>query len=222
MNYDTLYKHSAAGLYYVYAYLDPRNPGRYDCITSTMFYEPFYIGKGTRNRYRIHMSFKKQRHPLYNKINKIKTTTGQDPYTVIISTFESEDEAYEFERILIEHLTTMSTKLTNVKPGGVDKGLKYNQVTSRRHPSKFKGVPRSENVKQKISAAKKQHNPNTKRWLVVSPDGQKYTPPSLAQLIVDQLGYTQHGYKVLINVHLQGRHRVERGQMTGWQIYELK
>lgn len=220
MNYDTLYRHSA-NTYYVYVYLDPRKTGHYDCISASMCYEPFYVGKGTDNRYRIHLSLKNKRHPFYSKINKIKTTTGDDPYTVILAAFDTEEEAYAFEHTLIERLLCSSIKLTNIKPGGADKGLTYKQTHSGKRVSKFKNIPRSEAVKQKISTSKKQHNPNTKRWLAISPEGKNYTPISLAQLIVDELGYAPSGYKALINVHLDGRHHVKRGQMKGWQIYAL-
>jgi hypothetical protein len=65
-------------MYYVYAYLDPRKPGTYRYKTdfgwATFDHEPYYIGKGIRNRYTVHveMAVKKQRRGLkYSKIRKI-------------------------------------------------------------------------------------------------------------------------------------------------------
>lgn len=41
--------------FYVYAYLDPRKPGEYKYGNLTFNYEPFYIGKGRRNRINQHL-----------------------------------------------------------------------------------------------------------------------------------------------------------------------
>ena len=58
---------------YVYVYLDPRKPGEYVYGKYKFNYEPFYIGKGSRNRMYSHINIKslncdKNKH----KANRIK------------------------------------------------------------------------------------------------------------------------------------------------------
>lgn len=221
MNYDYLFKHSSKNQYYVYVYLNPHMRGHYDSITSTLLFEPFYVGKGCRNRYRVHLSMKGKQHPFYNKINKIKSL-GQDPFTVIVASFYTEQEAFDFEVQLIALYTSSGIQLTNLEPGGRIHGPGRVQNTHKApRRSKFKGIPRSESVKQKISDSKLAFHPTAKHWLVVSPDGIEYRTKQLRQLIEYQLGFTYNNYKTLINVHLSNRNLVTSGRMKGWQIFAL-
>jgi len=58
--------------YYVYIYLDPRKPGRYTYGNFvTFFYEPFYVGKGTGDRWRYHL----QKKSMERCTNKHKNNT---------------------------------------------------------------------------------------------------------------------------------------------------
>lgn len=58
--------------FYVYVYLDPRKLGKYCYKDFSFLYEPFYIGKGTSDRYLpcAHTDIKDNIY-LANKINKI-------------------------------------------------------------------------------------------------------------------------------------------------------
>ncbi len=79
-------------MYYVYIYIDPRNN------------KPFYIGKGSGNRCYKHLSetIKNTTNP--HKTRKIQSIL-RDGYTPIIKKvkyFDNEDDAYDYEYILIE------------------------------------------------------------------------------------------------------------------------
>jgi len=52
---------------YIYAYLDPRKPGKYKYGEYSFSYEPFYIGKGYGNR-------------MYNHLTKKQLESGVNPY----------------------------------------------------------------------------------------------------------------------------------------------
>lgn len=43
--------------FYIYIYTDPRKPGKfiYEGVDICFLFEPFYIGKGTKNRYKVHI-----------------------------------------------------------------------------------------------------------------------------------------------------------------------
>lgn len=221
MNYDHLFKHSAMDQFYVYAYLDPTVPGRFDSLTSTMLAQPFYVGKGRKNRYRVHLSIKGKKHPFYHKIQKLKDA-GHEPHTVILASFDTEDDAFAFEVQLIAHYATQNIKLTNLEPGGRIHGpSRLPNALSAPRTSRARGVPRTPDVKQKISQSKLLFHPTAKHWLVISPTGDNYRTKSLRQLIEHQLGFSYNNYKTLINVHLAGRSTVEAGTMKGWQIFEL-
>ena len=43
--------------FYVYALLDPRKPGAYEYEDICFLYEPFYIGKGSKNRCYDHFRY---------------------------------------------------------------------------------------------------------------------------------------------------------------------
>jgi len=75
--------------YYVYIYLDPRKPRVYQYGSYEFKCEPFYIGKGSRNRW------KDNRRNKYfkNKLNKIKKS-GLEP--IIIKFRENLDEKNSF------------------------------------------------------------------------------------------------------------------------------
>jgi hypothetical protein len=180
------------------------------------------VGKGTGNRYRSHLSTPHKQHPLIHKIRKIRQETNQDPYTVIIASFDTEDDAYAFEIKLIAHYKHQSIPLTNLEPGGRIHGpCRSPNVYKKRPPSTRKGIPRTTDIKQKISTSKKTHHPTAKHWLLISPDGVEYRTKSLCQTVMDTLHFTHNNYKVLINAHLAGKTKIQRGTMAGWQIFEL-
>jgi hypothetical protein len=78
-------------MYYVYGLLDP--------ITN----QPFYIGKGSANRYEHHLTESKDNTSNIRKWYKIQKlrNRGFEPKIEIYQYFDLEDDAYEYEEILI-------------------------------------------------------------------------------------------------------------------------
>lgn len=69
--------------FYVYIYLDPRKPNKYEYIINdnlcVLDYEPFYVGKGCGKRLKMHIT----EHSLKTSTNKYKIYQIQD-YTIEI------------------------------------------------------------------------------------------------------------------------------------------
>lgn len=98
--------------FYVYVYLDPRKPGNYEYESICFLYEPFYIGKGTGRRYKVHLcDAKKEHHNDCNnvKINKIRSIlrNNYEPIIYFYDTNMLECEALTQEKILISQIGTL-------------------------------------------------------------------------------------------------------------------
>lgn len=107
-------------VYYVYAYLDPRKPGKYEYEDYSFEYEPIYIGKGTKSRILKHLKNEKINPIKINKINSIKKE-GLLPILVKIIDNISNEESLEIEKNLIKIIGRYCKKegpLTNYSPGG--------------------------------------------------------------------------------------------------------
>jgi hypothetical protein len=80
-------------MYYVYELIDPR------------VNLPFYVGKGKDKRVYFHLSeksrAKSENKRKYNKIQKIREN-GYEPQIKIVKYFENENDAYDYEELLIE------------------------------------------------------------------------------------------------------------------------
>lgn len=133
--------------YYVYAIINPKTD------------KPFYIGKGTGNRYRQHLSDKEAysvNKRLTGKIRLIREETGNDPEIHILHDNLEESTAYEIEEKLI---------LEYGRKGYEDHGILMNHLESGRPPSysgennPFYGKTHSEETRKKMSEAKKDFVP---------------------------------------------------------------
>jgi len=84
--------------YYVYVYLDSRRFGHYSYQNHISFlYEPFYVGKGTKYRWKPNGHILNYNHPTSNKIKKI----GCCSVLTIREFFPTEQEAFDREIELI-------------------------------------------------------------------------------------------------------------------------
>lgn len=107
---------------YVYVLLDPRKPTKFEYGDTCFLYEPYYVGKGTReDRIRQHFSEynrKKDNRFKAGVINKIKAAGFNGVlYTVRIKESLSEEEANKHEIETIKHLKE-KFRLTNLTEGG--------------------------------------------------------------------------------------------------------
>lgn len=109
--------------FYIYAYLDPRKPGKFIYDDYEFNFEPFYIGKGKGKRYLKHLqklSF--ETNPLRsNKINKI-ISSKLTPIIIKLHSDLIENDAYKKESEIIKKIGRIDIKtgsLTNLNDGGI-------------------------------------------------------------------------------------------------------
>lgn len=116
------------GDFYVYIYLDPRKPGSFMYNNLEFNFEPFYVGKGTKNR--AHSGIRDKKKSL--KTSKIGSILKSGNFPIIIKLYENitNDEAFtkEIETILkIGRIDNKTGPLTNMTDGGTGgTGLKHN------------------------------------------------------------------------------------------------
>lgn len=146
---------------YVYAYLDPRKPGKY-CYEECIFdYEPFYVGCGKNNRLLSHLKEAKGKghnHKL-NKIRKL-TTMNLEPIIITIQTGMTDADAKNLEKRLISLIGRHDLKkgpLTNLTDGGDGvMGYTISEKTKKRWSTNRKGKGNPMYGKNHTSESRKQ------------------------------------------------------------------
>jgi hypothetical protein len=113
--------------YYVYAYLDPRKPGKFIYGNYCFEFEPFYIGKGKGQRLMKHVDFIKLRdmdvHNNQYKYNIIKQILGAGLEPIIVKVEEGLTNltSLNLEKLIIESIGLRingNGSLTNLTIGG--------------------------------------------------------------------------------------------------------
>lgn len=120
--------------FYVYVYLDPRKKSIYNYSDLEFEYEPFYVGKGSGNRYLYHLREQKKNT---HKINKISNIINDGFNPIILKIFEnlSEDVAFIKEIELIEKIgrkVNHTGSLTNYLKGGIGDGFSLSNHPNRK------------------------------------------------------------------------------------------
>jgi hypothetical protein len=110
--------------YYVYCLLDSTKRVRYENpnLDFCFIYEPFYVGKGKKRRFRAHFMPSSLRIDTFknNKIKKI-LESGSEVLSEVLVRDLTEDEAYTQEQLIITNIgrRDMNTgPLTNLSDGG--------------------------------------------------------------------------------------------------------
>jgi hypothetical protein len=99
-------------IYYNYAYLEPRKPGKFAYKNICFLYEPIYIGKGKNNRKYDHLiyfnnnKYHKLNKILLNKLNKIYLNKIEPIICDFYYTL-NEKLAYDNEKLLINEIGTI-------------------------------------------------------------------------------------------------------------------
>jgi len=172
--------------FYVYAYLDPRKPGKYIYGEYSFYYEPFYIGKGFGNRKNVHLNENKNNTTnryKFNKIQKIIREINENPIIILIEFNLTEKQSFILETKYIQTIGRLDFKvgpLTNLTNGGDGPSGQIHSEETRNKISKSKigeknpmfGKTPSDKTKQKMSDnsyMKKLSNEERKEW------GKKYS-----------------------------------------------
>lgn len=106
--------------YYIYVYLDPRKPGRYEFENLSFPFEPIYVGKGKHNRDMYHWKYYCDNEILRRKLIKIKND-NLEPIIMRIQDHLSESAALENEARIIKsigRLNLLEGSLCNLTNGG--------------------------------------------------------------------------------------------------------
>jgi hypothetical protein len=110
--------------FYVYVYLNPLNPGKYQYQDFCFEFEPFYVGKGRNERHQIHVNKVKRNnygnHPKYHKIKEI-IDFGMEPIIIKVAQDLLEDDSFLLEKKLIKSIGRKDLSqgpLTNLTDGG--------------------------------------------------------------------------------------------------------
>lgn len=121
--------------YYVYQLIDHRTG------------QPFYVGKGSGDRKDKHVQLVRLGRSTENRykdkiIRDIYSETGRYPESVIVSEFDDEIQAYNYETLLIE-------KYGIYKEGGI-----LSNILKDSKPPSAKGKKRTDETRKKLSNAK--------------------------------------------------------------------
>lgn len=160
----------------------------------------FYIGKGKRSR-AYAMS---NRNPYWNNI----VAKYGKPTVKLLAGWNTEQEAFDHEKLLILSFKDMGYKLANITEGGEGtSGYKHTpeQIEKNRQAKLGKtpwnkGVAMADEQKVKLSLAKigkqsprkgKTHTPETIEKMRIAKLGKKHTPESIEKSRLKKLGKKQ-------------------------------
>ncbi len=155
--------------YFVYIYLDPRKPGKYVYGELIFDYEPFYAGKGSRERHTHHLSYAKRNTKTESKSIKVRKINKiileeLEPIIKKLKIGMTDRESYDYEEEVIKTIGRQNINtgpLTNLRPGGYIASIESAELRKRIVQGQ-KRVQCSEETKKKISDKNKGKSPPNK------------------------------------------------------------
>jgi len=150
--------------YYVYMYLDIRKSGEWRYQSHILHYQPFYVGKGCRNRYKDHLiaAYSNKSDDRKSRIiRKIKNELGVDPIILKIAENLSEVEAtlLEIDLILTFGRLDLGTGILCNHTDGGD-GLKNPSTETKNKLSIFQKQAWREDIEFREKMIKSIRNPS--------------------------------------------------------------
>lgn len=225
-------------MFYVYVYLDPRKPGIYNFDPYQFDFKPFYIGKGSGNRYKVLYN----RNKWFKNICKAINNVGFEP--IVVKLYWNIDELMTFkeeERLikLIGRRDLGRGPLLNFTDGGfsgiagriISKETKQKQSTSlkKKYKNSNLAAVHSKTMKRKykngtikhpwigkkhsLKTKEKMSNSNRNKiftYKLTSPTGETYTVTSLRNFCLKN-GLTQSNMCNHINYPTKFKH------CNGWK-----
>lgn len=202
-------------MYFIYVYLDTRKRGSYSYVNLDFEYEPFYVGKGTKERHLSHLRIAKGlRKGKDNRvIDRIKSILddGYEPQIIKIYDNLTRDtyNVLEIETIKTISKNSFGGPLLNIMDGGNggitwegqhhNKGKKLEEIV---------GQDRSRDLKSKLSSLASERigemNPNFGNKGELNPNtGRKHTENELIKMRIAAnnqfLSYTEEEISTIIS-----------------------
>ncbi len=147
--------------YYVYIYLDHRKPGWFTYGNLKFVFEPFYVGKGYKNRMNDHRreNTELRKKYIFNKINKIFVETGKEPISFKYQENMLEQSAYDLKEEIVDLIGRKNLNrgpLINLVDGGNKRRTPVLTEKQKNHSGKFKkGIRQKEEYIIKADNARK-------------------------------------------------------------------
>jgi len=222
-------------MYYVYLYLDPRKKGSYSYGDFHFEYEPFYVGKGIKDRYLSHLRIARgSRRGKNNKIiSKIKSIINDGSEPIIFKFLENlnKDEYNTQEIYLIKSIGKCcdnSGPLLNITDGG-DGGVTWvgEHHNKNKRLEDIVGYERSIELRKKISedASKRigELNPNFGNIGEMNPNyGRKHTEEELKKMsesVRNQFAsYSEEEINLMIKRMNDARANISEEEKKNWDI----
>ena len=229
-----------SNIFYNYIYLDPRKPGQYsyEGLNFSLLFEPFYVGRGIKNRLYNHLqpsSLSKNSHNSI-KINKINSIL-KEGYNLKEYVFKLDNnltlkhsKEIEIGYIwLIGRYHNNTGSLTNFRlyEDSIKDNTKIYGSPKEKHPLYGKG--HTQESKNKISANHANcsglNNGRAKHYIFINKEGVKFNISGNFNKFCIDNNIGIHSAQVYVNkgkiISYRNRSDSNKQSLLGWEIIEL-